>query len=128
MGSRIKLGFYSTVCQGFSVTVVEPLRVRRNLHWQVLSGDTRLEFFKVKYFQKHLSFCPRGGGDVWQRVGGVHGKGGHAWQRACMGVTGGMHGMGVCVAGACMAGGVCRKRDGHCSGRYASYWNAFLLI
>ena len=31
--------------------------------------------------------------------------------------------------GACMAGvgGVHGRRDGHCSGRYASYWNAFLL-
>ena len=26
-GGRIKLGFYSTVCQGFSVAVAEPLRV-----------------------------------------------------------------------------------------------------
>ena len=36
----------------------------------------------------------------------VHGEGGHAWQR-----VGGMHG----------------RRHGHCSRRYASYWNAFLL-
>ena len=26
-----------------------------------------------------------------------------------------------------MAGGMRGRRDGHCSGRYASYWNAFLL-
>ena len=26
-----------------------------------------------------------------------------------------------------MAGGVCGRRDGHCSRQYASYWNAFLL-
>ena len=26
-----------------------------------------------------------------------------------------------------MAGGVCGRRDGHYSGWYASYWNAFLL-
>ena len=57
---------------------------------------------------------------------------------ACMAgtcVVGGMHCRGVCVAmGVCMAGGmhvrgcVCGRRDGHCSGRYASYWNAFLLM
>ena len=42
---------------------------------------------------------------------------------------------GVCVAGACMAGGVLGRgcvaggrRDGHCSRQYASYWNAFLYI
>ena len=57
----------------------------------------------------------RGGGHVWWwwgwRVGDVHG---------------GMHGKGgVCVWwGACMAR---EGRDGHCSGRYASYWNAFLF-
>ena len=33
---------------------------------------------------------------------------GHAWQGVCM--AGGMHG----------------RRDSHCSGWYASYWNAFL--
>ena len=27
-----------------------------------------------------------------------------------------------------MAGGMHGIRDGHCSGRYASYWNAFLFI
>ena len=37
---------------------------------------------------------------------------GHAWQR-------GMHGRGLCMAGG--------RRDGHYSGRYASYWNAFLF-
>ena len=55
---------------------------------------------------------------------------------------------GACVAegGACMAGGMCGRghvwqggvhgggrdmhgnRDGHCSGRYASYWNALLFF
>ena len=65
---------------------------------------------------------------VWQ--GGMHGRevcvaegmhdrgvcvvGGHVWQGACM--AGGMQGRG------CMRG----RRDGHCSGRYASYRNAFL--
>ena len=37
--------------------------------------------------------------------GGMYGGGGHAWQGA----------------------GVRGRRDGHYSGRYASYWNAFLL-
>ena len=74
-----------------------------------------------------------GGGHVWQA--GVHDKGaclagGHTWQ-------GGLHGSGrACMAGGtCMArrgharqgGGVRGRRDGHCSGRYASYWKAFLF-
>ena len=49
--------------------------------------------------------------------------GGHAWWGACM--VGGMHGRGVHGRGVCMAGSVCGK--GLCRGRYASYWNAFLL-
>ena len=48
--------------------------------------------------------------------GGMHGRGcawqGHVWQ-------------GMCVVG---RGGVCGRRDGHCSRQYASYWNAFLLV
>ena len=49
-------------------------------------------------------------GPVWQE--GMHGRG-HVWQ--------GMHGGGGGV-------GMCGRRDNHCSGRYASYWNAFLFI
>ena len=50
--------------------------------------------------------------------GGIRGRGtcggGHVWQ-------------GVCMAGGCVAkGGMRGRRDGHCSGRYAYYWNAFL--
>ena len=68
--------------------------------------------------------------------GGMHGKG------ACVGgacMVGGMHGGGMHGGGhawqggrACMAGematagGMCGRRDGHCSERYASYWNAYL--
>ena len=51
---------------------------------------------------------------------GMHGRGG-----LCV-VKGGMCGKG----GACMAKGegiVRGRRDGLCSGRYASYWNAFLF-
>ena len=40
-------------------------------------------------------------------------------------MAGGHVSQGVaCVAGGSMHG----SRDGHCSGQYASYWNAFLLI
>ena len=58
-------------------------------------------------------------------AGGMHSR------RACL--------VGTCVAGACVAKGVCKaggvrgrggvhgRRDGHCSGQYASYWNAFLF-
>ena len=42
--------------------------------------------------------------------GGVHG--------------GGVHGRG-CVHG---GGGMRDRRNGHCSGWYASYWNAFLFL
>ena len=55
-------------------------------------------------------------------AGGMHGNreacmaGGHAWQ-------GGRHGRVVCM----VRGGICDRRDSHCSGRYASYWNAFLF-
>ena len=46
---------------------------------------------------------------------------------------GGMRGRGACVVewGACKAGamhvGVRGRKNGNCSGRYASYWNAFLF-
>ena len=39
------------------------------------------------------------------------------------------HGRGMCGWGVCMAGwGVRGRTDGHYSGRYASYWNAFLFV
>ena len=63
-------------------------------------------------------------------AGGVHGRGrgmcsgnvcvaeGHVWQGACVAKgEGGWRGL-------CMHG----RRDGHCSGWYASYWNAFLFF
>ena len=55
---------------------------------------------------------------------------GHAWQGnmcgqgACM--AGGVHGRGMCVMGV-GGGGMRGRRDGHCSGWYASYWNVFLF-
>ena len=85
------------------------------------------------------------GGRAWQ--GGMcGGRGEHAWQGgmcvcggacmagwacmargACVVEEGSMHGRGVCVC-VCGGGGMCGRRDSHCSGQYASYWNAFLLI
>ena len=84
--------------------------------------------------------------------GGVHGCRGHAWLwgvmcgcGGCMVVGGYVWLWGACVfAGRCawLQGGVCGCRGGMCgcrgacvgydeirsmSGRYASYWNAFLL-
>ena len=43
---------------------------------------------------------------------------------ACM-----AEGEGACMAGegACIGRGMPGRRDGHCSGRYAFYWNAFLF-
>ena len=49
--------------------------------------------------------------------------GGHAWQGVCMA---GMW-QGPCVAECIVAGGMCGRRVGYCSGPYASYWNAFLF-
>ena len=83
-------------------------------------------------------------------MGGMHGNGGgmcgrgacmprfvHARWWVCQGVcmAGGMHGREACMVGgvhgrvgACMAGGMHGRRYGHCSVRYASYWNAFFKI
>ena len=79
-----------------------------------------------------------GGGCVWQ--GGMYGRGG-AWQggRAWQGHAwqGGMHSMGLCMAGGSVHGGGHAWQGGvrgryyeirSMSGRYASYWNAFLLF
>ena len=52
---------------------------------------------------------------VWQGLcitGGMHGGRGHAWWWGAYIVVGGMR----------------SRRDGHCSGWYASYWNAFLFV
>ena len=56
--------------------------------------------------------------------GGMHGKGGVCGKGGMRG-EGGMHGKGW--QGDMHGGGDACKRDGYCSGRYASYWNAFLF-
>ena len=58
--------------------------------------------------------------------GSMHGRGVYMVGGACM-VVGCVLG-GMCDRGPCMAGGMGGRRDGHCSGRYASYWNAFLYL
>ena len=74
----------------------------------------------------------RGRGHVWQGVcGGEHvwqgaGCGRCVWQGVC--VAGGVHGRGIHGRGVSGSGGMCGRRDGHCSRRYVSYWNAFLLL
>ena len=47
---------------------------------------------------------------------------GHAWQGVCMAEGGHAWQGGMC------GGGMHGRRDGHWSGRYASYWNAFFFI
>ena len=64
--------------------------------------------------------CVAGGHVWWEDVCG----GGHAWQGG-MHDKGGIHGRGM--GGMCGRGGMHCRRDGHCSGWYASYWNAYLL-
>ena len=68
-------------------------------------------------------------------AGGMNGKGVHGrvcvWQGVCVAgghACGGMHG-GVCLTGGMRDRGacVCGRSDGHCSGQYVSYWNAFLF-
>ena len=64
------------------------------------------------------------GGCAWL-LGGMCGCGGHAWlQQACM--VAGRH---AWLLGACVVAGGCVGYDEirSMSGRYASYWNAFLL-
>ena len=66
--------------------------------------------------------CMAGRGHAWQRRGCAWQGRGCVWQRACM--AGGMHGMG---GGMCGRGGMRDRRDGHYTGMYASYRNAFLF-
>ena len=64
---------------------------------------------------------------------GVHGSGGNVWQGVCM-ARGCAWQRGVHGRGHAWQGGMGHawqedmhgRRDGHCSGWYTSYWNAFL--
>ena len=79
------------------------------------------------------------GGHVWL-LGGVHGcSGGHAWLLwgacvvawgACMVALGGVHGCSQGGHAWFFPGGACVGYDKirSMSGRYASYWNAFLCM
>ena len=68
--------------------------------------------------------CVAVGACVWQGgqacvAGGMHGRGGHVWQGACM--AGGHAWQGACVAGGymagvCMVGGACMAEGGMCGG------------
>ena len=51
----------------------------------------------------------------------------HRWGECMPGRACVPRGWGHAYLGGGVAGGVRGRRDGHCSGRYASYWNAFLL-
>ena len=66
------------------------------------------------------------GGCAWQGKGHVWPAGMRGWGHVYLG---GMCGRGACMAGGVHGGGGMRgRRDGHCCGWYASYWNAFLFI
>ena len=66
------------------------------------------------------SVCPQGEGHAWQRSVCVCVVKGSTRGRGCT-----WRGGGVSVAGGEVMSGI---GDGHCSGRYASYWNAFLFL
>ena len=78
-----------------------------------------------------------GEGSVCGKRGVCMVKGGMCGERgACMAKGGGMCGkVGACVVkgdmcgkrGHVWQGGTHGRRNGHCSGRYAFYWNAFLF-
>ena len=81
---------------------------------------------KVMFSQASV-ILPQGGGGACGG-GGMRGWGScfGAWQGICVA-------RGMCGRSVCMAGGHAWQRgmhgmiDGHCSGRYASYWNPFLF-
>ena len=53
--------------------------------------------------------------------GGVCAKGVYPWQRMAYLAKEGH----ACWSWHAWPGGMCSRRDSHCSGRYTSYWNAF---
>ena len=129
---------------------LDPLRTRS--HWTIANATTKAVSFNGRTCYRPQRSCGQGniftplchsvdrGGRVKGSVrgeGGVHGKGGHAWQRgACM-AKGDVRGKGgMCgKRGACMARGVCAMHPPDTTrysrsmrGRYASYWNAYLFL
>ena len=113
--------------QTTSLVEVTPVNVLLKV-WSVnerfiLVTVRKRSFGKVMFSHLSVSHSVHGGGAC---VAG----GKAVWQGAFM-AEGGMRGRGACVAGVCVwqgvcvVGGVCGGRDSHCSGRYASYWNAF---
>ena len=122
---------------------------------EILGGNISYCFVAAR--NSSLSFCIQGACMVrgaWMVKRGMLDKGGHAGKGKCVAkgimcgkgvcmVKGGVHRghawQGLCKVGACIVGGMHGgglhggeggmhgKRDGHCSGRYASYWNAFLF-
>ena len=106
--------------------------------WHIITG--RNEVGARLYFRRRLWFCPWGGGGGIPAclAGGIP---------ACLAAGGGVlsqHALQVVSQHALQQGGVCSRGDllqgsapggclvetppdGHCCGRYASYWNAFLF-
>ena len=79
---------------------------------------------KVIFSQACDSVHGGGGGHAWLLGACVVGGGACVVVGACVhGCRGGMHGGGGACGGACMEYDEIRSM----SGRYASYWNAFLL-
>ena len=69
-------------------------------------------------------FVNKGGGGGVPGPGGVCSQGGVVCSRGRV-CSLGMSGLGGLVLGGCL---VETPRDGHCCGRYVSYWNAFLFF
>ena len=88
-----------------------------------------MKFIFTTRKRKLLSLCF----SAWLSVHkGVHAPGGSA-PGGCLLGGGACSGKGVPALGGLLPGGTCSggcgdtPRDGYCCGRYASYWNAFLL-
>ena len=118
--------------------VNQPMTLRKDVIFTVCNSSCRKVMFSQACVKNSVhegggvhgrgvcggGMCSKGGacmtvGCALQGEGGMCGRV-HAWQ----GDIGGVHGRGACVAGR----GVRGRRDGHCSGQYASNWNAFLLF
>ena len=101
-------------------------------NWSIL-GTLRKPMTCVKN-SVHRARCAYQGVCVAAGVG-IHGRGAYMAGGVCGGgmrgrgacMTGGMCGRMACMAGVIRGGDMRGRRDGHCNGRYASYWNAFLF-